>query len=204
MAVDVSFDGATVHHTGRLMASVSGLALTTHHASKTTVSTAGMAMLVHHTDRHQPVQVASENMVVHHSDARQPVPVSGVYMVVHRSLGYYVAVTPLDVEPEIDLTGIRVKVFGGEKMRQAYFNVLLNHVHYKSVSVDYTTVPDSALPPTDYDTVSGTVTFAPGEISKIVVVPVREYDADISNRFKLLLSSPVNASVGDAQGFANL
>lgn len=204
MAVDVSFEGAIVHHTGQLKAAVSGLALTVHHASNNTVSAAAMAAVVHHTDQHKPVQVANDAMIVHHTDARQPVPVSGVYMIVHRTLGFYMAVTPLDVEPEVDITGVRVKVFGGEKMRQAYFNVLLNHAHYKTVSVDYTTVPDSALPPTDYDTVSGTLTFQPGEVSKIVVVPVRELDADISNRFKLLLSSPVNATVGDAQGIANL
>ena len=204
MTVSVSQQSLVVHHTGRLKASVSSLAMTVHHASKTTVRTSVIAMAVHHTDHHAPIPVASVAMAVHHTDEHKPIPVAGTVMVVHRTLGYYLHCPPLAVEPEAGFEHVRVKVFGGPMMRQAYFNVLLSHAHSRPVSVDWTTVPGTALPPGEYDTMSGTLTFLAGEVSKIIVVPVREFDADVTDHFTILLSSPINATIADAVGIANI
>lgn len=204
MAVDVSTHSGLVHHTGRLQASVSTIALIAHHASETTVSVSNMSLVVHHTDQHQPVAVSQSAMSVHHTDEHVPVPIASVAIVVHRTIGHYMLVTPLPVEPEVPIGGVRVKPFTGEMMRQAYFNVLLTHAHTKEVRVDYTTVPGTAIPGTEYVTTQGTLVFEPGEVSKIVVVPVREYDEDISTNFTLLISSPLNANIVDANGLATI
>lgn len=204
MAVQVSNDSMVVHHTGRLNVSVSSLAMIAHTAAQGSISVSGSYLVIHHNDEHKPVQVSSLGMTVHHTDEHRPVQVSSVAIVVHRSIGHYMKITPLDVEPEVDITGVRLKPLRGDMVRQAYFIVQLSHAHTKTVSVGYTTVPGTALPPGEYKSESGTLTFQPGEVSKIVVIPVREADEDIETNFTVLLTNPINGSIADAEGLAEI
>lgn len=204
MAVQVSQASIVAHHTGALSASVSSIALLAHTAALGNVQVSNIGMVVHHTDEHKPVQVSASSLVVHHTDEHKPVPVSSVALVVHRSLGLYMKMASCDVEEEVDITGVRFKPLRGEMMRQAYFIVQLSHAYDSVVSVNYTTVPGTALPPAEYNTRSGTLVFQIGETSKIIVVPVREEDTDIETNFTVLLTNPINVTIVDGEGLAEI
>lgn len=70
-----------------------------------------------------------------------------------------------------------------------------------AVSVNYATVPVSAVAPSDFTSVSGTITFAPGQTIAQVIVPIVDpVDGEPSEKFTLVLSSPVNATLANATG----
>src|SRR5437870_13831796 len=70
-------------------------------------------------------------------------------------------------------------------------------------SVNYATSNAGAIAGTDYTASSGTLTFAPGETVKNVVVDITD-DTDSTpppiERFALTLSSPSNATIADGTG----
>ena len=110
----------------------------------------------------------------------------------------------LEVLPQIgvgDATGVE----GDSGTTTATFNVSLNAGYTKDVTVGYTTTSGSAVSGSDYQAASGTLTFAPGEASKSVVVNVvGDLGVEADEAFFLDLSSPVNASIGDARGAATI
>ena len=64
-------------------------------------------------------------------------------------------------------------------------------------TVDYTTVPGTALAGTDFVPTTGTLSFANGEFSKTISVPlVNDPTAAASRAFDLALSNPTGASLG--------
>lgn len=204
MTVQVSQQSLIVHHTGRLNVSVSMLALIAHTAAKGGVSVSSLGLVVHHNDQHKPIQVGSVGLIAHHTDQHKPVAVASVGIIVHRSIGLYMKMNPFDVEEEVDITGVRFKPIRGDMMRQAYFIVQLSHAYSSVVSINYTTVPGTALPPNEYATQSGTLVFEPGETAKLIVVPVREEDEDIHTNFTVLLSNPINVTITDGEGLAEI
>ena len=83
------------------------------------------------------------------------------------------------------------------------FAVTLSGSTARTVTVDYATADDSATAGSDYEAVSGTVTFAPGESSATIPVDILDdetYEPD--ETFLARLSSPVNAVIatGEATG----
>jgi hypothetical protein len=77
------------------------------------------------------------------------------------------------------------------------FNVTLNVVSGSTVTVDYVTADGSATAPSDYITTSGTLTFAPGEVSKqIIVLVVGDTVAETNQVFSVNLTNAVNATIG--------
>lgn len=63
-------------------------------------------------------------------------------------------------------------------------------------SVNFATVAGTAAATSDFTPVSGTLTFAPGETSKTVNIPIVDNDATESTEvFQLQLSSPVGATI---------
>lgn len=85
--------------------------------------------------------------------------------------------------------------------RSAVFMVKLSRPTTQSVSVNYATVPGSAVAPSDFTSVSGTITFAPGQTVAQVVVPIVDpVDGEPEEKFTLALSSPVNATLANASG----
>jgi hypothetical protein len=87
----------------------------------------------------------------------------------------------------------------------ATFTVSLLPASGQAVSVNYATADGTAVQPGDYTTASGTLTFAPGETSKIVTVLV---NGDTSNEadetFFVNLSGASNATINDAQGLGTI
>jgi hypothetical protein len=79
---------------------------------------------------------------------------------------------------------------------QAVFTVTLSNASKEPVTVRYTTADGTATGGADYTPVTGLITFAPGETSKTIAVPILNdtvYEGD--ETFKLTLSEPVNAGL---------
>jgi hypothetical protein len=72
--------------------------------------------------------------------------------------------------------------------------VRLSAASGRTVTVDYTTIGETAVAGSDFSTMAGTLTFSPGETSKTVAVPILDDNVDEPNEtFLVLISSPVNA-----------
>lgn len=85
--------------------------------------------------------------------------------------------------------------------RSAVFLVKLSRPSPLAVSVNYATVADSAVATSDFTSVSGTITFAPGQTIAQVVVPIVDpVDGEPEEKFTLALSSPVNATLANSSG----
>jgi Ca2+-binding RTX toxin-like protein len=98
-----------------------------------------------------------------------------------------------------------------EKTGTATFTVLLGgpegQASNSTVTVNYASADStsnaSATAGSDYQAVSGTLTFAPGETVKTVVVDITDDNtAEGAERFNLNLSNAVNATILDGQGVA--
>ena len=75
------------------------------------------------------------------------------------------------------------------------FMVTLNPSSLQTVTVDYATSGGTATSGSDYTSVSGTLTFSPGDTTKNVTVTIADDDVDESDEtFNLTLTDAVNAS----------
>jgi hypothetical protein len=89
-----------------------------------------------------------------------------------------------------------VPVTVNEGAGQAVFTVTLSKPSKDPVSVSYTTSDGTATGSADYTPVTGVLTFAPGETSKTITVPVlNDTVYEGAETFKLTLSNPVNAGL---------
>ena len=92
-------------------------------------------------------------------------------------------------------------VEGDAGTTNAAFTVTLAPASGKTVTVRYATSNGTAAAPGDYATATGTLTFAPGETSKIVTVPVVGDSADEADEtFTVTLSGATEALITDATG----
>ena len=109
-----------------------------------------------------------------------------------------------DAPPTATVSDITV-VEGNGGTTNAVFTVGLTRASGLVATVDYATEDGTATAPADYQAAAGTVTFAAGEVSKQVQVPVTSdlLDEDPES-FTLELTNPTNSSVGDAAGTASI
>ena len=85
--------------------------------------------------------------------------------------------------------------------RELTFTVKLNAVSSQTVTVDYTTVDDTAVAGEDYLATNGTITFAPGETQKTISVNTTGTSyLDSDEYFNLDLSNATNATIEDNRG----
>jgi hypothetical protein len=78
--------------------------------------------------------------------------------------------------------------------------VTLSAASDQEVTVDYATADGSATSAADYDTTSGTLTFAAGDTSETINIALKDgRDTNTTKSFVVNLSSPVNATIADAQ-----
>ena len=85
------------------------------------------------------------------------------------------------------------------------FTVTLSAASSEEVTVAYATSPGTATESSDYAAASGTLTFAPGDLSKTITVMVSgdtRYEAD--ETFKMILSDPVGATLGTSEGIGTI
>lgn len=82
-------------------------------------------------------------------------------------------------------------------MRQARFTATLSKASTSAVAVAYATVAGTAEAGVDFTPTTGTVTFEPGELTKPILVPIRDADlTSAKSTFSLTLSDPDGATVG--------
>jgi len=94
---------------------------------------------------------------------------------------------------------------GNSGTTTAEFSVTLSANSASAVTVDYATSDTTATAPNDYQSKSGSLSFAPGETSKTVTVNVvADAVAELDETFKLTLSNPGNADLSDAVGVATI
>lgn len=106
--------------------------------------------------------------------------------------------------PALSVGGARVTERDTRSAR-ARFRVSLSAPAATAVAAGYATASRSARSPSDYGARSGRVLFEPGETSVTVSVPVAGDRRDEPNEtFRLLLSKPDGASLGDRRGRATI
>jgi ELWxxDGT repeat protein len=102
---------------------------------------------------------------------------------------------PLSPAPGLTVDDVRVTE-GDSGTKTARFTVTLSPPSTQTVTVDYATGDGTAAAGSDYDAVSGTLTFAPGEASKSIDVTVRGDVAPENNEtFYLNLRNAVHAAL---------
>lgn len=80
--------------------------------------------------------------------------------------------------------------------------VTLSHASGRTVTANWATHNDTAIAPGDYTAASGTVTFAPGQVTRTIALTIRGDTAvEPNERFYVQLTGPTNATIG---GFAGL
>jgi bacillolysin len=99
--------------------------------------------------------------------------------------------------PQLSIANAK-KREGDSGKRAMRFTVTLSPIAGATVTVSYTTKNGKARAPGDYSKRSGTLTFAPGETTKLIIVPIRgDKRNEYTERFRVLLVSAFRASVLD-------
>ena len=105
---------------------------------------------------------------------------------------------------ELSVSGV-IATEGNSGTTDAAFQVRLSKPPIDPVTVEYATEDDTAAAPGDYADTSGTLTFAPGDVSEAVTVPVQGDTLDeFAEAFYLNLSNPVGASIADGSAAATI
>jgi len=104
------------------------------------------------------------------------------------------------VPPRVSIDDVTVAE-GNSGTSDATFTVTLSEPSSQTVTVDFATADGTASAGSDYHSVAGTLTFAPGDTSETVTVPVIGDTLDEPDEtFFVNLSNPVNATIADDQG----
>ena len=89
--------------------------------------------------------------------------------------------------------------------RKMRFTVTLSPALTEAATIAWTTVPGTAVAPSDFTASSGTLTFAAGETSKMIDVPVRSTDQETEEQFTVVLSNPSGSNtISDDTGIGIL
>ncbi|MBW4543591.1 MAG: glycoside hydrolase family 9 protein [Symplocastrum torsivum CPER-KK1] len=94
---------------------------------------------------------------------------------------------------------------GDSGTTNAVFTVNLSAASTQTVSVNYATANGTATAGSDYTATSNTLSFAPGQTSQTISLPiVGNTLAEGSENFTLNLSNPTNATISDAQAVGTI
>jgi peptide/nickel transport system substrate-binding protein len=111
-----------------------------------------------------------------------------------------VRLVTLCIRPEISVDDV-----GLDEDEEATFTVRLSSEQTGQVTVGYQTADGTAVAGQDYTASSGTLTFAPGQRSKPVVVDViDDGTAEPDEHFRLVLSAPSTGTLVDAEARATI
>jgi hypothetical protein len=99
----------------------------------------------------------------------------------------------------------RTVMEGNTGTASATFTVTLSAPSSQPVTIAYTTGNGTATAGSDYQAASGTLTFAPGETSKTITVPViGDRLGEPNEMFVVNVSSPTNATLADGHGVGTI
>lgn len=165
------------------------------------------AQVVSHTGTHYVVKDAGYNATIgpgqtvafgFNADPGQPAPPTG-YVLNGVALGGGGVVTP-------SVSVGDVVVNAGSTASSAVFTVTLSQAPTSPVTISYTTADGTAKAGADYQAKSGTLTFAIGQTTQTIAVPV--FAEAVANRpdvsFSVVLSNPIGATLARATATATV
>jgi CSLREA domain-containing protein len=110
----------------------------------------------------------------------------------------------VDSIPTLSVSNVNLPE-GDQNTTNFNFVITLSAGSAQTVSVNYQTAGINAVSGADFVNTSGTLSFAPGETSKQITVPViGDLTAETDEQFNLNLSAPVNAALSDGQGVGTI
>lgn len=105
-----------------------------------------------------------------------------------------------DGTPSMTISDVSI-IEGSNGTKLATFVVTLSGASGSQVSVNYATANGKAVSPGDYTATSGTLVFAPGELSKTIGVTIKgDQTTERDEDFFVNLSGAVGATISDPQG----
>ncbi|MEH2067450.1 MAG: Calx-beta domain-containing protein [Nostoc sp.] len=111
-----------------------------------------------------------------------------------------------DTQPAISISDISVIEGNTGTTTNANFAITLSNPSYQQVTVNYNTSDGTAVvSDSDYNSASGTITFNPGETSKVISIGVigdNKFEAD--ETFGVNLLGATNATLADSLGVATI
>ncbi|MBX3415848.1 MAG: hypothetical protein KF708_24405 [Pirellulales bacterium] len=112
--------------------------------------------------------------------------------------------TLLEIPPQLSINDVSI-VEGDAGTVDLVFTVTLSEEVNGTVSVDFTTVSDTALADVDFQTLSGTLTFAPNQLTQTITIKIiGDLSDEFNENFFVNLSNPVGATIGDGQGVGTI
>ena len=111
-----------------------------------------------------------------------------------------------DPQPGITISAFVYRTEGAAgTTNNAGFDVTLSNPSYQAITVNYTTANGTASGGSDYTSVSGTLTFNPGESTKTISVQINGDNVDeIDETFFVNLSGQTNSSITKGQGLGTI
>ena len=101
-------------------------------------------------------------------------------------------------KPALSVAGASIPE-GNSGTQMLNLTVTLAKASALAVKASYTTADGTATAGSDYTTTAGTISFAPGETSKTIAVPITgDTTVEPDESFNVTLSNPVNAVLGSA------
>ena len=111
---------------------------------------------------------------------------------------------PPVVLPELSIHDVTITE-GDNGTSNAVFSVTLSSATAQTVTVKYNTSNGTAVAGSDYNSTSGTVTFAPDQTTQTISIPIAGDTLDENNEtFAVNLSNPSQATIADPRGVATI
>jgi aryl-phospho-beta-D-glucosidase BglC (GH1 family)/cellulase/cellobiase CelA1 len=173
-----------------------------------TISSIWNAVIVSHVGNHYVVKNAEWNGEVGSARSAtfgfQAVPGSGGTAATGFAVNGVAVGTPPPDLPTVSVADA-VVAEGDSGMRELVFTVTLSAAATGPVTVAYATGNGTATAGSDYAALSGTLTFAAGETSKVVRVQVSgDSSVEANETMTLMLSSPNGATVADGSAVGTI
>ncbi|MEH1938900.1 MAG: Calx-beta domain-containing protein [Nostoc sp.] len=111
-----------------------------------------------------------------------------------------------DNQPTISISDVSVTEGNTGTTTNANFTISLSNPSYQPITVNYNTSDDTAqAADSDYNSASGTITFAPGETSKVISIGViGDNKFETNEAFNVNLLGATNATITDSLGVATI
>ncbi|WP_445628189.1 Calx-beta domain-containing protein [Nostoc sp. DSM 114167] len=115
-------------------------------------------------------------------------------------------ITNDDSQPTISISDVSIAEGNTGTTTNANFTITLSNASYQQVTVNYNTIDGTAqVADSDYNSASGTITFNPGETSKVISIGViGDNKAETNETFSVNLLGATNAAIADSLGVANI
>jgi hypothetical protein len=113
--------------------------------------------------------------------------------------------SPPPATPPTLRIGDRTVTEGNTGAVGAVFTVTLSATATQTVTVQFMTANGTAIAGSDFQSMAGTLTFSPGETSKMFAVPViGDRLGEANENFLVNLSGATNATIADSQGVSTI